>query len=257
MSIDKINELEKENAVLKSEIENLRSVSHHTEKIQKDLWAHEIYLNARKKMLNGVVLLIAVLSGLGLFTLYEMYKHVSTYLEDQAKDRLSKKLEEKINDFLPGMVNEVKGDIRIEISTTAFSAQAETHKTEENLDSPYKPDIPSASTGSKPDNPDTPNTRKKMYFVVGGSSPVKDDLISEKERVNLQAQRSEKALLEDKFPDTKIYPPYENNRNYALIIGGPLPFDKARELRDRAVEYGFRNDSFLWPAEQRYFDLNQ
>ena len=284
MSNEKITELEKENAAFKLEIENLKEEARRTEKIRQDLWSHEIYLNARKKMFAGVALLIAILGGLGLYTLYEFYQRMTTYLEKEAKTQLTEKLGDKIDEFLPDIVKDAKHDltetlnvtikpalekeikesveniredaltlarneinketqqaisnVRTTITTTALGTEAETRDTQK-----------SAAT-----EPDSPDTSTNMYFVIAGSSPVRDDLSSERERVRMRAEHAGKNMEE--FPETKIYPPYGSNRNYALIVGGPLPLEKTRELRQHAIEYVFRDDSFVWSAERRYFDLN-
>ncbi|WP_041718004.1 hypothetical protein [Alkalilimnicola ehrlichii] len=53
------------------------------------------------------------------------------------------------------------------------------------------------------------------------------------------------------FPDLRIAPPVGDNRNHALVVDGPLPLAEAQALRAR--NYGFRDDTFLWPARRAYF----
>jgi hypothetical protein len=59
--------------------------------------------------------------------------------------------------------------------------------------------------------------------------------------------------VDEAFPDLQIAPPNRSSRNFALVIGGPLPRDAAQELKNEAIEYGFRSDTFLWPDDRVYF----
>jgi predicted RNase H-like nuclease (RuvC/YqgF family) len=55
------------------EIEELKREFSRTKKVEDDLWSHDIYLTARKKLVAGVIVVVGVLSALGLVTIYQLF----------------------------------------------------------------------------------------------------------------------------------------------------------------------------------------
>jgi hypothetical protein len=72
------------------------------------------------------------------------------------------------------------------------------------------------------------------YFVIAGSSPLRQDLEGELSRVQAVLGSQFTRL----FPLAKICPPTEGNRNYALVIGEDLSFDDAKKRQALAVDMG-------------------
>jgi len=91
---------------------------------------------------------------------------------------------------------------------------------------------------------------EERYFVIAGSSPRPKDLEEELFRVKDRIGDH----FDELFPNVDIYPPFKGNRNYALVIRANLPFSEAKELQQRAIEMGFREDTFLWRSSRAYFE---
>lgn len=134
---------ERENTDLKQELVR-------TKEVQDDLWSHDIYLKARRKMLGGVLFVLGLLSAVGLVTVYELYEEGQKYFNDKMldtikdrvqdeastivqveTDRISKEADKKMNE----LINELLADKEKEINSlfekterdfaTALSGQAE------------------------------------------------------------------------------------------------------------------------------------
>jgi len=79
---------ERENTDLKQELVR-------TQEVQGDLWSHDIYLKARRKMLGGVLAVLGVLSAFGLVTVYDLYEEGLKYFNDKMLDTISARVEEQ------------------------------------------------------------------------------------------------------------------------------------------------------------------
>ena len=114
---------ERENDELKQELAR-------TKEVQDDLWSHDIYLKARKKMLGGVIAVLGVLSALGLVTVYEFYKRsleiaqvemietISPLIQAEASalvqaetERIIEEADEKMDERIAGLVAEKKKEM--------------------------------------------------------------------------------------------------------------------------------------------------
>ena len=50
---------------------------------QEDIWAHAIYLEARKKIVGPIMAFVGVLAALGLYTAFEFYRSLQTFATEQ------------------------------------------------------------------------------------------------------------------------------------------------------------------------------
>lgn len=310
MADEELQALRQENLALKQEIERLKDGGAKTEKLETDLWSHEVYLSARKKMFGGVLTVVALLSALGLFTVWEAYKHVRDESEKKAAEIIAEKVEKEMDvaditrRVMPGverklqaevgarveqlladeigkLVQETKmamDDAKEEARSITREAIAEARQAAEEAKTTAIREAGRAmeqqstaavqqarvsltnavrSTEAAVEAAKETDAARatQKYFVVAGSSPVPSDLDAELERVTRLA-RSDPNKVDDprqKFPGLAIYPPNEGNNNYALVVGGPLPVEQARRLKEEAVAYGFRDDTFLWVHTRKYF----
>ena len=95
---------ERENDELKQDLAR-------TKDIQDDIWSHEIYLKARRKMAGGVFAVVGVLSALGLVSAYELYERGLDYVDGEMKTAIASRIGERAD----GMAEEagVKMDAQI------------------------------------------------------------------------------------------------------------------------------------------------
>jgi hypothetical protein len=250
--------LREENERLQQQLDKLTAELEHTRKVERDLWSHEIYLAARKKMLAGLLAIIGVLSALGLLTVWEFYTKLEDYATDQAitqiQGQLKDTLPEIIEAEMPAIVDRELEIVRVEAREAARATVSEAQ--EEITRSAESARMSVAQTAIQAQVPEVPpediNSTERFY-VIAGSSPLEQDLESELARVEQLAAGDGRRPVDEAFPDLQIAPPNRSSRNFALVIGGPLPRDAAQELKNEAIEYGFRSDTFLWPDDRVYF----
>jgi hypothetical protein len=68
-------------------------------------------------------------------------------------------------------------------------------------------------------------------------------LVGEQERVVEQLRSSLKELG---LPELIITNPKDDNRNWGLRFENALSYSEAMKLRQKAIKYGFRDDSYLY-----------
>jgi hypothetical protein len=88
---------ESELAEARRTIERLESELAHTKEVQEDLWAHEIYIKARKKMSVGVFAILGLLSALGLYTAFEIYRELVAFSVTLAKETIQENIDAKVD----------------------------------------------------------------------------------------------------------------------------------------------------------------
>ncbi len=154
-------------------------------------------------------------------------EEIKTRIYEEQEQNLKKALEDRVVELVEGqtpvIVAKLKDSIQSE-SAVVVASPADT--------------VPSTGEEVRPPRADG------LYYVVAGSSPVKKDLEREWDSVKNKVGRE----FEDLFPNVAIYPPLGRNTNFALVVDGNLPRAEAAELKQRAMEYGFRDDTFLWNA---------
>ncbi len=110
---------ERENDELKQELAR-------TKNVQDDLWSHDIYLKARRKMLGGVIAVLGVLSAFGLVTVYELYQSGLDYVGDEMKVYVKGEVKTSMGSLIqaegPKMIEEAKGrmNARVDEHIDAF-----------------------------------------------------------------------------------------------------------------------------------------
>ena len=138
MTTASITELQQENDRLKSEINELTNIIEHprTAKIQSDMWTHEIYLSARKRMMIGV---LAVLSFVGLASggsLYLEYKEITKWLETTMRTTIQQQItanidatikvgKQRINDSINSEIIALKNNVATQINSAKLNVEKE------------------------------------------------------------------------------------------------------------------------------------
>ena len=142
-------------------------------------------------------------------------------------------INETIARLMPTIVDRVEEVVRGELLAGIEKAQ---QKAPESQEAPFVQAIEKSY-------------EKERYFVIAGSSPSPRDLEEDLVRVKTQIGDHFNEL----FPEVGIYPPIKDNRNYSLVIGANLPFSEAKKLQQKAIDMGFRDDTFLWRSSRAYF----
>lgn len=279
-----LERLRAENAALKAEAERLKGV-------RDDLWSHEIYLSARKKMLAGLAALIAVLAAIGGITLHDINSDLRAYVSTearkgidatikeevarsreqveeeigQASEQLSREVGRQANEFLQAELRQVRTQIAevTQQETQQFLEKLEQDRSEairetrisvaqvagaqraaQSAMSPPNRRVDPPATAAPPATSAPADTPK--FWVIAGSSPVRADLVNELKRVQKASERSARPPLRDAFPSVRIGRVVEGDPNYALIVGTTETLPAASRMKDQALAYGFRPDTYIW-----------
>jgi len=105
-------------------IERLEAELALTKDVQKDLWAHEIYIKARRKMTIAVFAILGLLSALGLFTAYDIYLKLTEFSVELANNAIEKGINAKVDE----MVSNAEPALREKLDTE-IGAVVEVQKT--------------------------------------------------------------------------------------------------------------------------------
>jgi hypothetical protein len=81
--------------------------------------------------------------------------------------------------------------------------------------------------------------------VIAASSVRRKDVENELERM----QRKVGPAFNKLFPDAEVTQPYAGTNHYPLVLGTGLPYSQAMALKNKAIEVGFRADTFLWKVQ--------
>jgi len=92
------------------------------------------------------------------------------------------------------------------------------------------------------------------YFVVAGSSKNQRDLERELGRVKKSLDDDSLFAPKGPYAETKICPPKEGNRFFALVIAENETLSKAIELVAQAKKDGFRQDTYRLRSDNAFFD---
>lgn len=236
---ERLETLEKENEELRKQLSQMTGK-------EEDMYSYRIFVEARKKFLTWIGVVIIIITAFGVVSLTNIVQTIKSKIEERGVENIVEQITEDFEEeHQPDIVNEtiarlmpsiearVDEAVREELLAGIEKSQMVESESQENafvkaLEESYE---------------------KERYFVIAGSSPSYKDL--EEELIHVKDQIGDP--FDELFPNVDIYPPYEGNRNYALVIGADLPFSEAKELQQRAIEEGFRNDTFLWRSSRAYF----
>ncbi len=238
---ERVRALEEENAELRRQLKE-------KQEIDEDLYSYRIFVEARRKLFAWIAGAAVLLTAFGLYSLQDIVSEVRKRVDEKATDQVIDDIKERIYSEHEGrlklalerqVVDLVKGQIPVILAKVEDTIRPEAPDAE----------VPPVVTVSSPDKILQSASSAGLYYVVAGSSPVKQDLERELRRVKDEVG-SEFAAL---FPNVEIYPPLGRNTNYALVVDGNLSRTRAAELKQLAIREGFRDDTFLWKADKVTF----
>ena len=74
------------------ELEELKRENARTKEVGNALWTHEIYINARKKLTFGVVIVLGILSAVGLGTVGQLFFKGLEYVDGELRNFIGERI---------------------------------------------------------------------------------------------------------------------------------------------------------------------
>ncbi len=109
-----------------------------TKATDDDLWAHAIYLEARKKIVTPVLAFFAVLAALGLSATSEFYDHLEKFAAEQATTSISKGIEAEVQTLIkaarPDLEKRLKEATDAEVAKAVSDTKAKIAKVSEDAE---------------------------------------------------------------------------------------------------------------------------
>jgi len=75
------------------------------------------------------------------------------------------------------------------------------------------------------------------WFVIVGS------------HINADDAEAQKKLLEESGYNAKVFPPFENNEYYGVMLASFVSYPEANAIRQNALKNGLPKDTYLWQAK--------
>lgn len=85
--------------------------------IRDDIWAHDIYLSARRKIIAPIAAFVAVLAALGLYTIFELYKSLKSYAETEAQVTIQRQIDAEVTKLIEANGPIVEQQLKDAVST--------------------------------------------------------------------------------------------------------------------------------------------
>lgn len=95
-----IQRLTAELARTEHEIEELKRVSSRTKKVEDAFWSHEIYVEARKKLLTGVFLILGALGTFGFASVFQFYQDGVKFVNGEMQTHIASRIAKKADDMV-------------------------------------------------------------------------------------------------------------------------------------------------------------
>lgn len=221
-----------ENEDLKKEIEKLKEIN-------EDYLSYKIFTNARKKFVSWMSVAVVIFTAFGLISINSLVTTIKGKIEENGTEKIISDIKkgfiekhqatviseviESINPFIKARIDEM---MRKEM--TLRLQQAEENTENDTL-------IRSFSKAFR----DTYKNEK--YIVIAGSSPRQKDL----ENLLQEIESSTGNNPRDIFPNLYIRKSKNNSDYYMLILEENISFSEAQKVRNKAINYGFRSDTFF------------
>ncbi len=251
----KVARLEAENESLSSQLAELTEA-------QKSKASDEIFQAARKRLITWVAGVTVLFTVFGFVSISQIIDGLEKVIVDKGEEYVVKQVvdsfEQKYkNEMSSRVISTLRPEIKSDIDkeTTALIADTEQLVTKEVERRVREQMFAFVNTLEQAEQPTAEEDREatlssaiqktyegKRYAVIAASSVRRQDVESELERV----KRKVGPTFDEQFPNASVWVPYPGTSHYPLILGGGLTYQEAEALRKRAIEAGFRDDTFLW-----------
>jgi len=227
MAESDVESLRKENQELREELEAIK-------KGLVEFEAHKIVKKAQQGFLTWLALITVGLTAFGILSAKEIMEDVRKKIEGQGvvnivgeikEDFINKHQRTVVDETVTRLIPLIESKAELAIQDVLIEKVKNAEK-EEGL-----------SLGAALEKA----YDEASFYVIIGSA--KRPVTLELERGRIVEQLGESTMKE--FPEIRIYPPAPNNEFYGLRFDATLPRQEADDLRDRAVEAGFPEDSYV------------
>ena len=226
----KIASLEVQNSELKAQLSELKSDNN-------DHLTNEVYEKAKHKLYTSIGGILVIFTLFGVVSINQIINKIEeqileagvTSVVEKVADRIQPKIEENTIELVNASVErKVREDLVTAFANVQKSMPKDSGNTESS--SSYVDAIEKTYEGN-------------TYWVIAASSVLRTDVENELERVKAKIGQE---IFEKEFPNAEVTLPYPGTNHYPLVLGTALPYKVANNLRVKAIEYGFRQDTFLW-----------
>jgi len=237
---ERLASLEKENEELRKQLKALGDNEN------KEADSYRLFFEARKKFLTWISIPLVILGAFGIVSWAKMVDDIREHAKNLVAEQIVKQ-------HLPEILSEAT-NVVLERLIPMIQAEAQIL-----MDKEIRATLAEATSAAMPEQKQSleviqqafeKSYEEELYFVVAGSSPDPKDLDGELERVKGEIGSGFGRL----FPNVEIYPPNKGFQNSALVIGQAQPLPMAEELKERAVNKGFRRDTYIWRKSRAFFD---
>ncbi len=226
----KIALLEVQNTELKNQLSELKND-------KEDHLTNEVYEKAKRKLYTSIGGVLVVFTLFGVVSINQIINEIEKQILEAGTSRIVEKVAEKIRP-------------KIEANTVELVNASVERKVREDLMAAFEnvqQSIPESGVSEVPSSNYVQAIEKtyegNLYWVIAASSVERKDIESELERVRALKGAE---VFDREFPNAEITLPYPGTNHYPLVLGTALPYKEANKLRLKAIEYGFRDDTFLW-----------
>jgi uncharacterized protein with PIN domain len=231
MADESLEQLKEENRKLREELKKLQIE-------QVEFASHKIYKSAQSKFIGWLSIVLVAFTAFGFISISNIIDSINKKIEEKGIERI-------VDEIKTEFIKEHQAKIVVETTNQLIP------RFEEKADLAIQEFLQNLKVAEKQVSSDQKMTLSEAleqsygetrYYVIVGSSPRQADLFGEKKRIT---KESGATLKEAGFPDLIISDPLAGNPHYALRFNGDFSLDEAKNLRERAIEFGFRRDTYI------------
>ena len=99
--------------------------------LRDDMWAHDIYLKARGKMMAPVLAILGLTAALGFYTAFEFYRSLQDYATKKAVATIEQQITKQVHDQVNRMIEAAKPNLEKRLSVATEDLIAKVSKEAE------------------------------------------------------------------------------------------------------------------------------
>mgnify|MGYP007059423800 CR=1 FL=1 len=231
MADESLKQLQEENRKLREELKKLQTD-------QVEFASHKIYKSAQSKFIGWMSIVLDATTAFGFVSINNIIDSINKKIEEKGIERI-------VDEIKVEFIKEHQATIVVETTNQLIP------RFEEKADLAIQEFLQNLKVAEKQASTDQKTTLSEAleqsygetrYHVIVGSSPRQADLYGERERITRELGAT---LNEAGFPALIVTDPIAGTSFYALRFEGTFSLDGAKKLRQRAIEFGFRQDTYV------------
>ena len=246
MKDSETDKLDKKISKLEKEYSDLKNQFYEDSKNTQEAYSYKIFIEARKKFLSWLALPFIFITVFGYISVNTLIKSIKNQVEKKGVEKIIQKVKSDTKEDILKSRDEVINNA-IDRITPQIKSTIEENIREEILFT-FKISQSNDSISSQADVLKSlkESYEKRHYYVFAASSKEKSELERIVNRVRKKMGSSEFNTL---FPNTKILEE-DDNDIYSIRIGSKLTLSEAKKIKELAITYGFRKDTFIMRAKE-------